>query len=50
MEKQVCQALWEAFDDFFDTTSDREDVRLLDRLRDSLSEVMPYGPEEIHGN
>lgn len=50
MEKRVCQVLWEAFNDFFDATSNREDIRLLDRLRDDLIEAMPYGPEEIHGD
>ena len=47
VEKQVCRTLWEAFNDFFDITSDRDDIRLLDRLRDDLCEALPYGPEEV---
>ena len=47
VEKQVCQVLWEAFNDFFDATDNRDDIRLLDHLRDDLIEAMPYGPEEV---
>jgi hypothetical protein len=50
VEKRVCRVLWEAFNDFFDATSDREDIRLLDKLRDNLVEVMPYTPEEARGD
>lgn len=46
-EKRVCCVLWEAFNDFFDAMSDRNDIRLLDRLRDDLCEALPYGPEEV---
>lgn len=48
VEKRVCRALWEVFDDFFDSTDDRDDIRLLDHLRDDLIDVMPYGPNEVH--
>lgn len=50
VEKQVCRTLWGAFNDFFDATNDREDIRLLDRLRDDLVEALPYSSEEVHGN
>lgn len=46
VEKQVCRALWDAFDEFFSRDHDREDIRLLDQLRDELVDALPYSSEE----
>ena len=53
IEKRVCKIVWETFHKVFDDVKSRWDafsdgLDALDRLKDELEEVLPYGPEEVH--
>ena len=50
VEKRVCKAFWDAYNEFYDevlTPRDRHDQKLLCDLKDALSEAVPYGPTEV---
>jgi len=49
VEKRICRLLWESFDDFFDELRERENIRLMDNLRDRLVDALPYSSEEVRG-